>query len=209
MSKEFRITLPHDRYLSSFREGDEGALIKYLGTKDVYNTTLNIPFPYSEADAYFWIRKRRETAARQGVESAFALRAADGEVIGAVGADEVEARARGSEANNAQSNLGTTFRGHRAEIGYWLARPFWGQGIMTDAVRVFVEYAFARFELTRLTAHVFSNNVASARVLEKNGFKLEGHLRQHFFKDGKLLDAKVYGLLKGDETSRLDVGSTR
>jgi ribosomal-protein-alanine N-acetyltransferase len=71
---------------------------------------------------------------------------------------------------------------------------------MTDAVKTYVHYAFAELELLRLTAHVFAFNLASARVLEKNGFKLEGHLRKHFCKDGNLIDANLYGLLKEDLT---------
>ena len=69
---------------------------------------------------------------------------------------------------------------------------------MTDAVRTYVTYAFSELRLLRLTAHVFEFNVGSARVLEKNGFKLEGRLRKHLRKDDKLLDARIYGLLKED-----------
>jgi len=69
---------------------------------------------------------------------------------------------------------------------------------MTDAVRVYVRYAFTELNLLKLTAHVFAENLASARVLEKNSFKLEGKLRQHFLKDSRLLDALSYGLLKED-----------
>jgi len=104
-----------------------------------------------------------------------------GKLIGVVGADSLE--------------LGMS---HRAEIGYWIARQYWGQGIMTDAVRTYVRYAFAELGVTRLTAHVFDFNSASARVLEKNGFVLEGTLRKHFLKDGRLIDARLYGLLKDE-----------
>lgn len=69
---------------------------------------------------------------------------------------------------------------------------------MTDAVRSYVDYAFRELNLVKLTAHTFEFNVASARVLEKNGFKLEGRLRKHLLKDGKLIDARFYGLLKED-----------
>jgi RimJ/RimL family protein N-acetyltransferase len=202
MTNTFRIPLAHDRFLSGFREGDEPALLKHLATKDVYLTTLNIPHPYTEADAYFWIRKRKESADRQGIDSTFAIRQPDGELIGAVGADEIEARPRHAEVDISYSNWSPNFRSHRAEIGYWLARPFWGQGIMTDAVGAFAKFAFEQFELERLTAHVFAENVASARVLEKNGFRLEGALRQHFLKDGRMLDARIYGLLKYDTHGR-------
>jgi ribosomal-protein-alanine N-acetyltransferase len=69
---------------------------------------------------------------------------------------------------------------------------------MTDAVKAYVGYAFDELKLLRLTAHVFEFNAASARLLEKNGFKLEGRLRKHFRKDGALLNALYYGLLKED-----------
>ena len=69
---------------------------------------------------------------------------------------------------------------------------------MTDAVRAYVHYAFHELNLTRLTARTFDFNLASARVLEKNGFKLEGRLRKHLLKDGKLIDARFYGRLKED-----------
>ncbi|MGH9968651.1 MAG: GNAT family N-acetyltransferase [Pyrinomonadaceae bacterium] len=102
-------------------------------------------------------------------------------LIGVVSADNLE--------------LGAT---HMGEIGYWLAQPYWGQGIMTAAVRDYVRYAFDELRLLRLTAHVLEFNAGSARVLEKNGFKLEGRLRKHIRKDGELLDARFYGLLKED-----------
>ena len=69
---------------------------------------------------------------------------------------------------------------------------------MTDVVRAYVEYAFRELQVVRLTAHVFEMNAGSARVLEKNGFKLEGRFRKHLRKDSELLDARFYGLLKED-----------
>ena len=86
--------------------------------------------------------------------------------------------------------------GHCAEIGYWLARPFWGQGIMTEVVRALCGFAFAEWKLVRITAHVFDFNAASARVLEKNGFSLEGLLRKHHRKAGRFLDSRLYALVR-------------
>lgn len=168
-------------HLSPIRQTDKPALVEYLNTRDIYNTTLNIPFPYLEANADSWLQRRAEQSERLSREVCFAIRNPDGKLIGAVSADSLEP--------------GTT---HKAEIGYWLAKPFWGQGIMTDAVRAYVNYAFAELDLSKLTAHTFESNVPSARVLEKNGFKLEGRLRKHLCKDGELLDARFYGLLKED-----------
>ena len=176
---ELRIKVRKGIHLSAIRATDKPALLEHLHSKDVYKTTLNIPHPYLEANADWWIDKRIEKARSLSKEVSFAIRDVDDKLIGVVSADSLEP--------------GTT---HRAEIGYWLARAFWGQGIMTDAVSAYVAYAFGELELLRLTAHVFDFNLGSARVLEKNGFKLEGLFRKHFRKDGELLDARFYGLLK-------------
>jgi RimJ/RimL family protein N-acetyltransferase len=173
------ITVRDEFHLSGLLLTDKPALVEHLRSKDVYNWTLNIPHPYTEADADWWIHQRIEHAARVGIVVSFAIRDASEQLIGIVGADHLEP--------------GTS---HRAEIGYWLARAYWGQGIMTDVVRAYVRYAFANLQLVRLTAHVFEFNAGSARVLEKNGFKLEGRLRKHINKDGQLLDGRFYGLLK-------------
>jgi ribosomal-protein-alanine N-acetyltransferase len=179
--KNLRITIRDGFHLSSLRPEDKPALLEHLHSRDVYQTTLNIPYPYLEAHADSWIAKRAEHTRNCGKEVTFAIRTADGKLIGVVSADHLEP--------------GTT---HRAEIGYWLAKPFWGKGIMTDAVKAYIDYAFRELQVVRLTAHVFEMNAGSARVLEKNGFKLEGRFRQHLMKEGKLLDARFYGLLKED-----------
>jgi len=83
-----------------------------------------------------------------------------------------------------------------AEIGYWLGEPFWGRGIATEAVRAVSDYAFATFDVCRLEAGVFSWNAASARVLEKAGYVLEGRCRQAVVKDGRLGDRLLYALLR-------------
>ena len=87
----------------------------------------------------------------------------------------------------------------RAEIGYWLARPYWGRGIMSAAVRRMCEEAFAHWDIVRIYAEVFASNTGSRRVLEKAGFQREGVLRQSVYKNGKLLDSHLYALLQGDE----------
>lgn len=176
---QLKITVREGVHLSGIQQTDKPALLEHLDSRDVYNSTLNIPHPYTETDADWWIDKRIEHTKRIGREVSFAIRDDEGKLIGVVSADSFEP--------------GTS---HRAEIGYWLARAWWGQGVMTDAVRAYVRYAFDELQLLRLTAHVFEFNVGSARVLEKNGFKLEGRLRKHICKDGELLDGRFYGLLK-------------
>lgn len=82
-----------------------------------------------------------------------------------------------------------------AEIGYWLGEPFWGRGLMTGAVGAFAGHAFETFRLRRLYARVLEWNPASMRVLEKNGFALEGRLRRSAIKDGEIADELLYAKL--------------
>jgi RimJ/RimL family protein N-acetyltransferase len=72
------------------------------------------------------------------------------------------------------------------------SEEFWGRGIMTEAVSEFVNYRFKNFPLHRIYAEAYANHPASARVLEKAGFTLEGRLRKNVFKDGKILDSLLY-----------------
>jgi ribosomal-protein-alanine N-acetyltransferase len=67
---------------------------------------------------------------------------------------------------------------------------------MTAVVQRVCRHAFEEFGLVKITAHVFSHNTASARVLEKCGFQQEGFLRKHFLKDGQFIDARLFGLLR-------------
>lgn len=180
-AKDLKIPLRDGFYLSSLQLSDKSALLEHLSSRDIYNTTLNIPHPYTDADADWWLQKRISRNQKQVKEVSLAIRDVNAKLIGVVSADNLE--------------LGAT---HKAEIGYWLARNYWGQGIMTDAVKAYVTYAFEELGLLKLVAHCFELNISSARVLEKSGFKLEGRLRKHFRKDGRLLDARIYGLLKED-----------
>jgi ribosomal-protein-alanine N-acetyltransferase len=86
----------------------------------------------------------------------------------------------------------------RAEIGYSLARPYWGQGYMHEALQTFISYAFERLDLNRLEADIDPRNSASARSLERLGFLKEGHLRERWIVDGEVSDTGFYGLLRGD-----------
>ena len=164
-------------HLSALRPSDKPALFEHLNDRDIYERTLRIPFPYTEADADYFLRVDAEATAKHGHPVHFAIREASGKLIGGFGFDGLTS-------------------GHRAEIGYWLAKPYWGNCIMTEVVGAVCEFAFANWKLVRITAHVFHFNDASARVLEKNGFELEGVLRKHHRKDGKFLDARLFALVR-------------
>jgi len=83
-----------------------------------------------------------------------------------------------------------------AEMGYWLAEPFWGKGIITDAIKQSIEYGFKTFDITRIFARPFGHNLASQRVLEKAGLKKEAVLKNTFFKNGQFTDEIIYSITR-------------
>ena len=83
-----------------------------------------------------------------------------------------------------------------AELGYYLARPYWGQGIVTQAVKEACAYVFDNTNLVRIFAEPFSYNQASCRVFEKAGFVLEGEMKKNAVKNGVVIDMKLYALLR-------------
>jgi RimJ/RimL family protein N-acetyltransferase len=83
-----------------------------------------------------------------------------------------------------------------AEIGYWLAQPFWGRGITTQVARVLTDYAFSLPDVTRVYAPVHATNPASMRVLEKNGFTREALLRKSAFKAGQVIDRVCWSKIR-------------
>ena len=82
-----------------------------------------------------------------------------------------------------------------AEIGYWLAEPFWGRGIATEALVAVTEYAIATHALTRIYALPFAWNAPSCRVLEKAGYELEARLRRSAIKNGAVTDQLQYAFI--------------
>lgn len=82
------------------------------------------------------------------------------------------------------------------ELGYYISEQFWGKGIMAEAVKQICAYVFDKSDIIRIYAEPFAFNAASCRVLEKAGFVYEGTLRNNAVKNGKVIDMKMYSLLK-------------
>ena len=141
---------------------------------DVDRTFLSdrLLYPYTEADADWWLGMVAENDGKEGVWRSIW---ADAQLIGSI---SVERKDEGGQA------IG--------EIGYMILTPFWSQGIGTESVRQICEIAFRELELQQIVGNVFPENVASARVLEKNGFQLNGTMTGSIVKNGSLLDVKVY-----------------
>lgn len=174
-----RIVVNEQVHLSEFLPFDQAACVEHLKEKEIYDRTLRIPFPYTEADFQEWLGIVEKTTKQQGQPVHWAIRNEHGVLIGGCGFDSLQVG-----------------KSHRGEVGYWLAKPYWGRGIMSAVVGKLCEHAFAEFGLEKITAHVFADNAASAKVLEKCGFVQEGYLRRHYLKDGKYLDARLYALVK-------------
>jgi ribosomal-protein-alanine N-acetyltransferase len=109
----------------------------------------------------------------------------DGRISGAVGLHGIARQWR-------------AWRVDRAELGYWIAPPLHGRGLMTEAARAVVDYGFATLGLHKITVGCFDANVGSRRVIEKLGFELVGVRREHLFRDGRWWDHRDYDLLARD-----------
>ena len=163
--------------IRKWKLSDAKDLAASLSNKKVQdNLRGGLPYPYTEQDGKEFISAM--LSADENETYAFAI-TADNIVIGSVGIFR-------------QGNI------HRktAELGYYVAEEYWGKGIMTEAVRKICEYVFSRSDIIRIYAEPFANNKASCRVLEKAGFQYEGTLRSNAVKNGKVIDMKMYSLLK-------------
>jgi RimJ/RimL family protein N-acetyltransferase len=172
------MSLPPDLTFRTWRTRDVDALVERANNRNVWiNLKDRFPHPYTKEDAESWIGMNHLVL---GPPVNFAIDTG-GEAIGGVGVEPLE----------------DVF--HRtAAIGYWVAEPYWGRGIATAAVRFISEYAMRTFPIDRLQASVFDWNVASARVLEKAGFTLEGRQRRAVVKDGRVGDLLLYARLHVD-----------
>ena len=161
--------------IRDWRIDDAPSIAKYANNRKIWiNLRDGFPYPYQLPDAENFLSK----VARQNPRTIFAI-ANDKEAIGSIGL-----------------KLGEDVHRFTAEMGYWLAEPFWNKGIMSEVVSRFADFAFEKFELNRIFAEPYLGNTASARVLEKAGFLLEGTLRASVFKDGKVLDQFLYAKIR-------------
>jgi RimJ/RimL family protein N-acetyltransferase len=88
-----------------------------------------------------------------------------------------------------------------AELGYVLGRAYWGQGWMREALQAAIDWIFTSTPLRRLQAFVDGRNAASAQLLQRIGFVLEGTMRERWQVGSALTDANIYGLLRREWSS--------
>ena len=84
----------------------------------------------------------------------------------------------------------------RADVGYWLGRPFWGQGIMGEALRGLLHLGFTRLDYYKMEADVYTINGRGLRLVESVGMQRECVIRQAYRKQGRWVDAAIYGILR-------------
>lgn len=159
--------------LRKWRKSDVDSLVKYANNKNIaVNLTDMFPCPYTRADAEKFIAY----ATSDTPNHLFAIEIND-EAVGSIGIHPQ-----------------TDIHRQNAELGYWLAEPFWGKGIITSAVKQIVDYTFHNTDIERIFARPFGCNIASQKVLEKNNFHLEGRFEKTIIKNGELRDELIYAI---------------
>jgi ribosomal-protein-alanine N-acetyltransferase len=154
-----------------WRLSDAESLAKHANNRKVWLGLRDLfPHPYTIQDAHDFLQR----AASEQPTTKFCI-AVESLAAGGIGI-----------------HLAQDVHRHTATVGYWLSEEFWGRGIMTEAVAAFTDFCFENFPLRRISAEVFANNPASARVLEKAGFVFEAQLKNNVIKDNEILDSLVY-----------------
>jgi ribosomal-protein-alanine N-acetyltransferase len=167
----------------SWRTSDAESISRHANNHKIWmNLRDAFPHPYSLKDAREYIHAVRQ----RPPETSFAI-AVNDEAVGSIGFVLRQDVERVS-----------------AEIGYWLAEPFWGRGITSDALSAVTAYAVQTHQLTRIFAVPFAWNAASCRVLEKAGYVLEARLRRSAIKNGTMTDQFQYGFIVEENTGRAE-----
>jgi RimJ/RimL family protein N-acetyltransferase len=158
-----------------WRLNDAESLAKHANNRNIWLGLRDLfPHPYTIQDAHEFLQR----AISEVPTTKFCIDV-NGAAVGGMGI-----------------HLGQDVNRHAATLGYWLGEDFWRRGIMSEAAAALTDFCFDNFPLRRISAEVFANNPASARVLEKAGFVFEGRLKHNVIKDGELLDSLLYARTK-------------
>jgi [ribosomal protein S5]-alanine N-acetyltransferase len=159
---------------------DAADVERYAGDREIASTTMNVPHPYPPGGAEPFIKATREGAER-GTSFSFAItRREDGAFVGVIGL-------RGIHPDH-----------KRAEMNYWVGKPFWGQGVATEAARAVLRFGFEDLGLNKISAAYMTRNPASRKVMEKMGMTYEGTQRQHVVKWGQFEDIGHCSILRSE-----------
>ncbi|MDP1854232.1 MAG: GNAT family N-acetyltransferase [Candidatus Omnitrophota bacterium] len=170
--------------LRKLRFSDSEDIYQNVKDREIIRWTLNIPHPYFKDSATRFIRKTHYDARKKKAYAFGIMLKKENKVIGVI------------------TLLKLDYKNRNAEIGYWLGKRYWEQGFMTEAAKLLIEFGFRRLKLHKIYAGLFEENIASRRVLEKSGFKLEGKIREPRFRYGKWHNELRYGILYSEYKSR-------
>ncbi|MDD5418641.1 MAG: GNAT family N-acetyltransferase [Methanomicrobiaceae archaeon] len=163
--------------LRPFTLADAPDVQRLAGDLEIAENSLHLPHPYEDGMAERWIGTHRIGFAWGDRLILAVTHRNEKHLIGTVG-------------------LGIERDHDRAELGYWIGRPYWNRGYATEAVGAIIGYGFQELGLNRIHALHFSRNTASGRVMQKVGMAHEGRLRQHVRKWGVYEDVEVYGVVR-------------
>lgn len=164
-------------HLRALAPADAKTVQRLAGEREVAMTTANIPHPYPDGMAESWIPTHADLwRERRALVLGITLKAT-GELVGCIG-------------------LHFEPLHERAELGYWIGRPYWGRGYASEAARALVEYGFHVLGLRRIQAHYMAHNPASGRVMEKAGLAREGRSPSAMKKDGCFVDLVFHGAVR-------------
>lgn len=163
--------------LRPFELSDANDVQRLAGDRAIADTTLNIPHPYKDGMAEEWISTHRPKFETGELLNFAIVSLTSGDLMGAIG-------------------LAIVPRFERAELGYWIGRPYWKNGFCTEASKAMLQYGFNTLKLNRIHASHLSRNPASGRVMQKIGMTHEGRAPQHVKKWDQFEDLEQYGILR-------------
>lgn len=152
---------------------DKESLIEMCNLIDRSFLSDRLPNPYTNKSAEWWLNMVKENDGKRGI---FREIVVDGKIVGTISVEQKEDVCRKD-----------------SEIGYYLLQEVYSKGIMTEAVRQLCEIAFEKLDIIRITGQVYAPNIASRKVLEKNGFLLEGVMKKAVLKNENIYDLCIYG----------------
>ncbi|MFI5120622.1 MAG: GNAT family N-acetyltransferase [Thermoanaerobaculia bacterium] len=170
-------TSPPAPPLRAWRPDDALSLVRHADDYEIWRSLRDrFPHPYTRHDAEAWLA--RVSGAFPALDFAITF---ENEAVGGIGLVP-----------------GTDIERVSAEVGYWLGRSFWGRGLASAALRSITDYALRVLALERVFALPFESNLASARVLVKAGYRLEGTLRSAAIKEGRVTDLLMFACTRPD-----------
>ncbi|UCE37845.1 MAG: GNAT family N-acetyltransferase [Thermoplasmata archaeon] len=166
--------------LRPLREEDAESIYQHVKEYDIAKWTINIPHPYPRDGAIIFIRQSMELLEKGlSYELAIELKP-ELKIVGVVSFVKVDKRHK------------------NAELGYWIGKPHWNNGIATEASLKILEFGFSELSLERVFAKCFHDNLPSKRVMEKIGMEYEGKFRHEVLREDRYIDMIYFSILKED-----------